>query len=225
LKYLDDDGMLVEPVYYAPIIPMVLINGSKGIGTGFSTEILCYNPLDIIAYLKNKLQDNVDCVCPDFIPYYEGFKGTLQKIADKKYLVKGKYAKIAPDKIHISELPVGTWNDDFKEYLETLTDGNTDKTGKKIQPIVKDYDDMSKDTNIDFTITFVKGKLNELEEIKGEYGCKGVHKLLKLYSTNSTTNMHLFSAEDKLKKYENVNNIIDDYFPRLYLPWDPNGIA
>jgi len=212
LKYLDDDGMLVEPVYYAPIIPMVLINGSKGIGTGFSTEILCYNPLDIIAYLKNKLQDNFDCVCPDFIPYYEGFKGTLQKIADKKYLVKGKYAKIAPDKIHISELPVGTWNDDFKEYLETLTDGNTDKTGKKIQPIVKDYDDMSKDTNVDFIITLQKGKLEELEAIQLENGCNGLEKTFKLFTTLSCTNMHLFDANEKLKKYDNVSSIIEDYF-------------
>lgn len=51
LQYLNDDGNLVEPIFYAPIIPMVLVNGSKGIGTGFSTEIMCYNPLEIIDYL------------------------------------------------------------------------------------------------------------------------------------------------------------------------------
>ena len=44
LKYLDDDGQQVEPIYYVPIIPMVLVNGAKGIGTGFSTDIMCYNP-------------------------------------------------------------------------------------------------------------------------------------------------------------------------------------
>ena len=52
LKYLDDDGFPIEPVFYASIIPMVLVNGSKGIGTGFSTDIMCYNPKDIIAFLK-----------------------------------------------------------------------------------------------------------------------------------------------------------------------------
>jgi DNA topoisomerase-2 len=215
LKYLDDDGMLVEPVYYAPIIPMVLVNGSKGIGTGFSTEILCYNPVDIISYLKNKLQNNIDNIetdIPDFVPYYEGFNGTIQKIADKKYLVKGKYTKIGPDKIHITELPVGTWNDDFKEYLESLTDGNTDKTGKKIAPIVKDYDDMSKDTNVDFIITLQKGKLEELEKQNLENGCNGLEKTFKLYSTLSSTNMHLFDADEKLKKYDSVCSIIEDYF-------------
>ena len=56
LQYLDDDGLLVEPIYYIPIIPMILVNGTKGIGTGFSTDIPCFNPLEIINYLKNKLE-------------------------------------------------------------------------------------------------------------------------------------------------------------------------
>jgi DNA topoisomerase-2 len=58
LDYLNDDGIPVEPIFYAPIIPMVLVNGTKGIGTGFSTEILCYHPKDIIAYLREKLLNN-----------------------------------------------------------------------------------------------------------------------------------------------------------------------
>jgi DNA topoisomerase-2 len=71
---------------------------------------------------------------------------------------------------------------------------------------------MSKDTNVDFTITFAKGRLEELETVKGDYGCNGIEKILKLYTTNTTTNMHLFNANDILYKYESVNEIIDDYF-------------
>jgi DNA topoisomerase-2 len=78
--------------------------------------------------------------------------------------------------------------------------------------VVKDYDDMSKDTNVDFTITFAKGKLEELEQSKGDYACNGLEKLLKLYTTNTTTNMHLFDADDKLQKYEKVSDIIDAYY-------------
>lgn len=213
LTYLDDDGMLVEPIYYAPIIPMVLVNGSKGIGTGFSTDIMCYNPLDIIKYLKNKLtnhDNNNNNV--EFIPYYEGFQGTIVKISEQKYLIKGKYEKLGTDKIKVTELPVGFWTDDFKELLESLIDPGVDKDGKKLQSVVKDYEDMSKDTNVDFTITFQKGKLDELENMKHEHDCNGVDKLLKLMTTNTTTNMHLFDAKDKLKKYENVCEIIDDYY-------------
>ena len=212
LKYLDDDGTPVEPVYYAPIIPMLLVNGSKGIGTGFSTEILCYNPVDIIAYLHYKLDFDGTGTAPKVEPYYEGFTGTINKITEKKYLVKGKYAKIGPDKIHISELPVGMWNDDFKEYLEILTDGTVDKAGKKIQPIVKDYDDMSKDTNVNFIITLQKGKLEELEAQQLDNDCNGLEKTFKLFTTMSTTNMHVFDSNDKLKKYDNVEQMMDDYY-------------
>jgi len=222
LKYLDDDGTLVEPVYYAPIIPMVLVNGSKGIGTGFSTDIMCYQPLEIIDYLKQKLIHETEMeketkMSFEFKPYWQGFQGTVEKIQNTcpvKYLIKGTYKKLSGDKIRVTELPIGFWTEKFKEHLEALLDP-VDKTGKKLTPLIKDYDDMSKDTNVDFTITFAKGKVEELEKSGGsvsEYGCNGLEKLLKLYTTNSTSNMHLFDANDKLKKYEKVQEIIDDYF-------------
>ena len=211
LTYLNDDGTTVEPIYYAPIIPMILINGTKGIGTGFSTDIMCYNPLNIIEYIKNKLLSIADDDI-EFIPYYEGFKGTILKITDERYLIKGLYEKIAVDKIKVTELPVGYWTEDFKELIENLIEPGVDKDGKKIPAIIKDYDDLSKDTNVDFTITFMKSKLEELEKSKGDYGCNGLEKLLKLYTTNSTTNMHLFDANDTLHKYENIPEIIDAYY-------------
>ena len=218
LSYLNDDGMLVEPIFYAPIIPMVLVNGSKGIGTGFSTDIMCYNPSQIIQYIRGKLSVALagGGALPggdiEFVPYYEGFQGTIQKVSDEgKYLFKGNYEKMGVDKIRVTELPVGYWTDDFKEYLEGLTE-SVDKAGKKIVPVVKEYDDMSKDTSVDFIITLQKGKLAELEAIQLDHGCNGVEKQFKLFSTNNSTNMHLFDANDKLKKYDRVQDIIDDYF-------------
>jgi DNA topoisomerase-2 len=211
LTYLNDDGLLVEPVYYAPIIPMILVNGSKGIGTGFSTDIMCYNPVQIIEYLKNKLSLS-ETNNSEFIPYYDGFKGQITKLSDEKFLIKGLYEKTSVDTIRVTELPVGFWTEDFKELLEKLIEPGQDKDGKKIVSVVKDYDDMSKDTNVDFTITFAKGKLEELEHSKGDYACNGLEKLLKLYTTNTTTNMHLFDANDKLQKYEKISDIIDAYY-------------
>ena len=210
LKYLDDDGTQVEPQFYVPIIPMVLVNGSKGIGTGFSTEIMCYNPRDIIAYLKNKLQNLKDDKI-EFFPYYDGFTGETEKISDTKFLFKGRYEKIDTDQIRITELPVGYWTEDFKELLSELQN-DKDKEGKKIVPIVKDVFENYTDTTVEFVITFSKGKIEELESGKGEHGCNGLEKVLKLYSTSSTTNMNLFNYEDKLKKYESVEEIIDDYY-------------
>jgi len=206
LTYLNDDGTLVEPIYYCPIIPMILVNGSKGIGTGFSTNILSYNPRDIIQYLINKILNEPTQEL--FIPYYDGFTGEITQLKDNQFSVKGKYEVIGPDKIRVTELPVGFWTNDFKEYLESLIESKTDaKTGKRINPIIKDYDDMSKDTSIDFTITLQKGKLEELNATPD-----GIYKQFKLVSTISTSNMHLFDAEDKLKKYNTIPEIIDDYY-------------
>ena len=212
LKYLNDDGLMVEPLFYAPIIPMVLVNGSKGIGTGFSTDIMCYNPLEIINYIKLKLNGQTVNEKNMFVPYYEGFKGTIEKITNGKFLVKGVYEKLGNDKIRVTELPVGYWTEDFKELLEKLIDPDVGKDGKKPQTIIKDYDDMSKDINVDFTIVFAKGKIQELEAENCDYNCNGIYKLLKLYTTNSTSNMHLFDANDKLQKYETIEDIIDDYY-------------
>ena len=212
LEYLDDDGLIVEPLFYAPIIPMVLVNGSKGIGTGFSTDIMCYNPLEIIAYIREKLAGVTSEQKHGFVPYYEGFKGTITKIDDAKLLIKGRYEKMTTDKIRVTELPVGYWTEDFKELLEKLIEPEVGKDGKKSVPLIKDYDDMSKDTNVDFTIIFAKGKLEALELSNGDYGCNGLEKLLKLYTTNTNTNMHLFNANDKLHKYETVEDIINDYY-------------
>jgi DNA topoisomerase-2 len=122
------------------------------------------------------------------------------------------YEKLADDKIKVTELPVGYWTEDFKELIEHLIEPGIDKDGKKIPGIIKDYQDMSKDTNIDFTITFMKGKLEELQNSKGEYGCNGIEKILKLYTTNTTTNMHLFDADDTLQKYNKITDIIDSYY-------------
>jgi DNA topoisomerase-2 len=173
---------------------------------------MCYNPSQIIQYIKNKLTaSSSDFSVTEFTPYYEGFKGTIQKINEEgKYLFKGKYEKLASDKIRVTELPIGYWTDDFKEYLESLTE-TVDKNGKKINPIVKEYDDMSRDTTVDFIVTLHKGKLAELEAVSLDHGCNGLEKQLKLFTTNNTTNMHLFDAHDKLKKYEKVQEIINDY--------------
>ncbi len=212
LEYLEDDGFPVEPIYYMPVVPMVLVNGSKGIGTGFSTEILCYHLPKIIDYLKCKLLGNpINDI--EFIPYYEGFKGTIEKITNNKYLVKGKYELIDDNTIRIIELPIGTWTDDYKQYLETLLDvSGGDKKNKKTL-VIKDYTDMSKTTSVDIKIQFLDSKkLYKLMSTYGENGINGIEKLLKLTTTISSTNMHLFDSKEKLKKYDRVEDIIEDYF-------------
>ena len=225
LDYLDDDGTPVEPIYYVPIIPMILVNGTKGIGTGFSTDIMCHNPLQIISYLEAKLKNktHVDLKSILIEPYYKGFKGKIYPLDDnrKKYIVKGVYEIIGKDKIKITELPIGTWTQDYKEFLESLLNENKltkdAKTKTKAKDdYIKDFNDMSTDINVEFEVTFYPGILSSLLNEKYDYGLEGIEKYLKLYTTHSTSNMHLFNAKEQLKKYENIYQIIDEYYEVRY---------
>ena len=232
LTYLDDDGQSVEPIFYVPIIPMVLVNGVKGIGTGFSTDIMCYNPQQIIDYIKYKLAP-ASASAPTINPYYKNFKGTIQRIVDAstsastaaKYLIKGCYTILDDKKIRITELPVGTWTDDYKKFIEQLIEpvakkSSSDASGSAsasaaaagIQ-LVKDYNDMSTDTIVDITLTMMPNIIATYRDKVVEHGCTMLEKCLGLYTTQSTTNMNMFDANEKLKKYNTPEEIVEDYYP------------
>jgi len=175
---------------------------------------MCYNPLQLIQYIENKLNGLTSF--PTIEPYYEGFKGTISKIAKDKYLIKGKYKLIGTDKIEITELPIGTWTEKYKIFLESLiSDGPKNKSNKKI---IKSYTDMCTDVSVHFTIHLVSGTVNRLLPKAGDHGCNALEKAFRLYTTKKTSNMHLFDEKQQLKKYTTVEAIIEKYYPvRLQL--------
>jgi len=199
--YLDDDGQSIEPVFYVPIIPMILVNGSKGIGTGFSTDIPCYNPKTIIQKIKYKL-GKID-VNPELIPFYNRFKGTIEKVEEHRYTCRGIYVIPKDNTVHITELPIGVWTDDYKQYIEGLIEKKN---------LIKDYNDMSTEVNVDIVIQFYPGVITKLISNTHEYGINGLEKILKLINMINTNNMHMFDEKEQLKKYNSVEDIIDNYF-------------
>jgi len=206
LDYLEDDGFPVEPLFYVPIVPMILVNGGKGIGTGFSTDVLCYSVDKLVDYLQCKLKcENTDNIV--FTPYYRGFHGTCQESDTKKYIIKGVYHKINDKKVRVTELPIGYWTDDFKLHIENLMEADKNKKNKSI---VKDYNDMSTDTTVDIEIT-----LNDPidETIEGTNHYNNFEKTMKLYNSLSTNNMHLFNDDEKLLKFDKEKDIIEAYYP------------
>jgi DNA topoisomerase-2 len=209
LTYLEDDGVSIEPLYYIPIIPMILVNGGKGIGTGFSTTIPCYNPLTIIQYLQHRLTyGTLPDMEAEFVPYYEGFTGTITRsTSPDKFVVSGTYIKTGDDRIRITELPIGTWTEDYKEMLDAMTQSTMDRSGVKVAPIIKDYEDLYTKTTVSFEITLHSGQLDTLTH-------QQILSMFKLTNTISTNNMHLFDAEDKLKKYTSVCEIIDEFYAK-----------
>lgn len=204
LKEQDDDGIIIEPVNYAPIIPMILINGTKGIGTGFSTSIPQYNPIDVIDNIFNLLDGNK---IKNMNPWWNKFTGNIKKIDKNNFETRGIFKK-EKDRLIITELPVGEWTTSYKEFLEKELDKESNKKNRKTVRL-NSYTDNNTDTKVHFELKFNNGKLDKINDIAKSY------RLIKKYST---TNMHLYSINGSIKKYNSINDILEEYFKeRLYL--------
>jgi DNA topoisomerase-2 len=182
LKYRDDDGLPVEPEWYAPVLPMLLVNGARGIGTGYSTYIPPCDPKIIKKMLISKITAGHPLSSTKLVPYFEGFKGTYTEDG-----VVGDYRKEkGADEFVVTELPPGTWTADYREWLEKeLAEGR-----------IKDFTDTSTDQQINIRI---KG-IDEKALVKS------------LTEKIRTTNMHAFNAEGVITKYETLNDILTEFW-------------
>ena len=199
LERVVDDGDTVEPIFYVPILPTILINGCiVGIGTGWSCSVPCYNPIDLIASVKSWLNSDGNVLLeeegttvsllPAIDPWYRGYTGKIESCGDSKYTSWGNIIEEKKTKV-VNELPIGMWTDNFKEYLDDLLE-------EKVIQKVKNY---STPKHVRFVITeSADGLLCDL-------------KNLKLYKYIYTSNMVLFDSNGKITKYNNVDEIINEF--------------
>ena len=200
----DDDGKPVEPEYYMPIIPMLLVNGSKGIGTGWSTDIPCFNPTDIIGTIKTYLDKGM---LNTIHPFYRDFKGKISLKSPNMYECRGVY-EIKDSKIIITELPVGVWSDAYKIYLEKIT--IDPKNTNKMQ-ILRYYKSYCTDIEAKFELFINDDTIWELNKYNEKSKMTNLEKVLKLVTTINMNNMIAFDAENKIKKYNNIQEILLEY--------------
>jgi len=220
LRYLDDDGIPVEPEYYVPIIPMILVNGGIGIGTGFSTNIPNHNPTDIVTMCQNlisALEKNADKVgtidtaeqlatafqviaktkLPAIRPWYLGFKGTILNYKDSSFQSRGKWVWTDDQTVEITELPIGVWTDDYKEFLvQMISNGSS---------YLKDFSSHYTPNTVRFVLYLYAGVRAKLEPV--------FETEFKLVSTKnlSMNNIHLYGADGAIKKFKNTQEIVQDW--------------
>ncbi len=204
LSHMDDNGQMVEKKYYMPCIPLILVNGALGIGTGFSSTIPCYNPLDVIAWIKIWIKTKGQVVTEmdgiiisetdDLVPWYRGFKGEI-KVNDGKIHTYGVIENLGKNKHRVTEFPVGKKNisiEKFKDKLEDLLQ----------KKVIKGFNENCDDINIDFIIE------------EDPDGMALNRETLGLIDTVHTTNMVLFVEEDgimKLKQFKTVEDILHSF--------------
>ena len=195
LTYKEDDGQLVEPEFYVPTIPMILVNGSQGIGTGYSTSIPCYNPNDLKKVIRNLIADD-EYEIPELTPWYDGWKGSITKTKDGQWMTRGIWRREG-DRIIITELPVGMWTQTYKEFLDMRVQKDE----------LQGFDENHKDDNVEFILYFKRGWLGNMET-----GDRGWEKDWKMTSLINTTNMHVWNEKGKIVKMSCVEEIIYRFF-------------
>jgi DNA topoisomerase-2 len=209
LEYNEDDGKKIEPHWYIPILPLILINGSEGIGTGFSTKIPPHDPELIVKNLLNMMDDKP---FEKMIPWFRGFRGSVEfkGINDyglEQYINKGTYKIIDDTSILIDELPIGKWTDDYKTFLESLLYDKSSEKGNNKQCLV-DFSNNSTEKIVRYTLKFKK---EDLQQLKNNNEIENVFKLTDCKYTNYS-NMHLYNNKGIICKYDSIEEIMKEFY-------------
>ncbi len=207
LEYLDDDGYQIEPKYYLPVIPMILVNGAEGIGTGFSTFIPNYNIKDIIEWLENKLLNKPNK--NKLLPFYNNFKGKIIYYDDNTWVSQGVIQiDEKKNELIITELPLKLWTNDYKEFLEELI-------YEKKDSLFKSYINLSSDIEINFVLKFDSDKFNEIMKLFNQVDSdklNPLYKYLRLYKTIKQSNMNLYTINYQIKTYKSAEEILNEFY-------------
>ena len=198
LEYINDDGILIEPKCYYPIIPMILVNGAEGIGTGFSTSIPCHNPIDIIENIMLMMNEKP---LKTMNPWYKNFNGRIIKTDKHTYDVYGNYTILDSNSILVNELPLGTWTTPYKDYLETIQyDSDSNKN------VIVGFTDSNTDERVSFAITFPDRKLSLYQNNDT------IEAKLKLIRKIKTSNMHIFDENGTIRLFESAEDILKYWY-------------
>jgi len=203
LNYLEDDGVMIEPKFYCPIIPLLLVNGAQGIGTGWSTFIPSHNARDVLEHIRAKLCGGK--TLPDVKPWVRGFVGEII-VNDRGsgYTSVGVANKKTKSSVVISELPIGKWTNDYKNHLLSMQNKG------EIDSFIENHTTNS----VSFLVTLKSVQLTRMLKT-------GLEKAFRLEASMPLTNMNAFDPYNRIQKYSSPEDMIDDYFPvRLALYHD-----
>lgn len=196
LRYNTDEDKKLEPEVYAPVVPMILVNGADGIGTGWSSSIPNYSPEDIVENLRRRMEGEE---WKPMRPWFRGFKGEVKETAPDRYQFSGLIQQTGASEVEITELPVRTWTQDFKDKLEDII------KAEKTPSFVKDYKDYNTHDTVHFIIQMDEKHMTAAME-------EGLIEKFKLTKTVATSNLVAFDPEGRITKYANVEAIMDEFY-------------
>jgi len=195
LSYEEEDGQRVEPTFFVPVVPALLLNGTQGIGTGWSTSVPTFHLPHVVDHVRHKLLGTTPA--QPLTPHVMGFKGAIVPAnpTNSSYRTTGIAKRQGATKLIISELPYGVWTDDYKQFLIDLTERGD----------IKSFKEFHATDSVHFEISSTKALLDAQE---------GDHfvSFFKLSSAISLNNMHAFDRHGKINKYHTAGDIVDAHF-------------
>ncbi|KAI4157081.1 MAG: hypothetical protein L6R39_000795 [Caloplaca ligustica] len=196
LTYNTDDEKMIEPEMYVPVVPLVLINGADGIGTGWSSTIPNYNPEDIVENLKLMMAGEP---LKPMLPWFRDFKGAVTPMGQDRYKFSGIIRQTGDNEVEITELPIRVWTQDFKNRIVEII------KAEKVPSFIKDYDDYNTHEDVHFVIRMeekhMQAALNE-----------GLEEKFKLSKSVATSNLVAFDPEGRITKYASVEDILKEFY-------------
>lgn len=177
---------------------MVLCNGAEGIGTAWSTKVPNYNPRDLVDNIRRLIRDEP---LKPLVPWYKHFRGSIVQLDEQRFCCSGEVSVLSDDTVEITELPIKTWTQNYKEaVIEPMLESDN-----KNEITISDF----KEYHTDVTVKFVL-KMPSANLVKAE--AQGLHKVLKLQTAIGTTSMVLFDGAGCLRKFNKPEDICHEFF-------------
>lgn len=194
-----EEGVAIEPPYFLPVIPMVLVNGGEGIAVGYSSNILNRNPMDVteacIACLKGKKMKELP-------PYLKDFSGEWKRDENNpnKWHMKGRHEIVNTTTVRVTELPPDTTYEKYEEYLDSLVESK----------VIADYDNNSS-SSPDYSLKFTRADLKKRIE-------DGTLEPLLKITASETENITTLDENGHLKIFAMAEDIVP-WFCSFRLGW------
>jgi DNA topoisomerase-2 len=193
LEHHETDGEKIEPITYAPLLPIPLLNGAVGTGTGHACLIMAYNPKDLVKACLQVL-DGKRLKSGSLVPWFNGFNGTIERNAEGQIVITGKLEVVNSTTIRVTELPIGTFLDQYKARLNKLED----------LEFIKGYDDRSTEEAFDFEIQCPRSTTAlPIEELYKKFGIV----------SRDTENFTLWNVDGVLERFESAEAIVEAFIP------------
>ncbi|KAI9706126.1 MAG: DNA topoisomerase 2 [Candelina mexicana] len=197
---IDDRGRKIEPEMYCPVVPMVLINGADGIGTGWSSSIPNYDPEDIVANLRVRMRPGAtkEDMKP-MMPWFRGWNGQITDMGNDRWKFSGIIKQSGDNEVEITELPIRVWTQDFKDRLEEIM------KAEKIPSFIKDYTDYNTHLKVHFIVQMEEKHMKKALE-------EGLEDRFKLSRSVATSNLVAFDPQGRIHKYATVLDIMEEFY-------------